>query len=291
MPRAGALPQAAPGAPVPVPATELAPAGFRALGCPFPQDGAVLVRDGGAVVAAAFVAPGPPRSLRLHLLAPDPDDAALDAAAALAARAGAEEIRTQGKLAPDGAAAARLRAHGLAETAPSALFEIGVGRAALGLARRVPADRLGPGLRLASLAEADPGPLADAIEAAELMDGFELRARLALPGPGGIDAGDCPALLGPDGPCGAILVQRTERADTREIAVRWVAPRWQRLPLANLALLRDALARAHDAGVTRARFRANPERHGDTLALARRLGGREVGRTVGFRRALARGDA
>lgn len=123
-------------------------------------------------------------------------------------------------------------------------------------------------------------------EVGDMMDEFEVRARLAHNGPGAIDIKESVVVQDDVGLAGFILVGKTGVIASRELQIRWVAPRCRQNPLVNLALLSECLDRAAIAGVTSAFFEANPKRHAETLLVAKTLGAEKCGVTVAFSRDL-----
>ncbi|MEM1343750.1 MAG: hypothetical protein AAGI34_04115 [Pseudomonadota bacterium] len=266
------------------PAETLSPKVFRALATALPQEGSAVLRaEGGAIEAVAYLAHAP-LSLRIAVAGGAQGDLSaqgLSGLIRLARHVGAKEIRTQTKIAQDSPLARRLTAAGLTEGTHSSVHEIDVARARRVLERfRFAPERIGDA-RLVYLDRIERAQVRRILDRSGMLDGFEFEARSVLTGEGRIEASESPVLLGEDGIRGFILIARTACDDTRDIAMRWVASPWQGLSLINLCLMRDCLKRAEPAGVVRARFRA-PALNSDTLALARRLDGRETGRLCGY---------
>ncbi|MGF1502767.1 MAG: hypothetical protein ACFBSD_13205 [Paracoccaceae bacterium] len=200
--------------------------------------------------------------------------------------AGAATMRLQQKIPAGGRLAAILSRHGFHAGEVSVAHELAVDAAGTVLDRLAfPAARL---CRLApgSLAAAALPELRTVLEREQLMDGIELDARGAMTGPGGVVLCESPAVYDGSRLAGFVLVARAARPDARELVARWVHPEAQGLSLVNLSLMRDCLARARASGIATARFRANPGRHADTMALARRIAAREVDRLAGFERRI-----
>lgn len=204
----------------------------------------------------------------------------------VAGRMGCIRIETQGKVLVDARRRQAMARSGFSAFGePSQVFEVEVAQAEARVTRLAASARA----RIANLEIGRPDCMAAIraiVDRAEMMDGFELDARLAHAGTGGIDAGECAVLRDGAGMGGFVLVARTEDPAARELVVRWVAPRHRRSGLANLALMADCLDRARDAGVARVRFAANPTRHRDTVVLARSLGARTCGTRMAFGRDL-----
>lgn len=221
-----------------------------------------------------------------------PEDRALAAGdlAALERQArarGARRLETQGKIGHDRPAARALRRAGFLEAGqPSVVFGVEVARARHRVARLIEgaAERFPP---VGSLTPDLLGPVADILEGERLMDAFELDHRLAQKGPGRIVAADSPAFHDARGLAGFILVGETRDRRSRELVVRWIAPRHRSVPLLNLALIDACLRRADGRDVATAVFCANPDCHADTFVLARTLGAERRGRRIAYARDLA----
>lgn len=197
----------------------------------------------------------------------------------LARHHGARRIETQGKFVADGQASHVMQRHGFRLNGPAIVdFRVRVDRATEQLSdlgarlggRSTPNASLADHItRVAAIAHNE-----------ELLDDFELLARLAQVGPGGISAEECPVIADKAGLAAFALVGQMADPHSRELMVRWVAPRLRWTAVANLALIVDCLRRAAAKGVVTAYFSANPDRHSDTLALARTLGADVYGTSV-----------
>jgi hypothetical protein len=199
-------------------------------------------------------------------------------------------LTTQAKARDDGEAACALASAGFSAIDTAVVHEVRVPAAAASIARGAPglAARLGEagGLRTASLAGADLETVRAVLEAECLMDGFEFDARRRADHPRALALAESVAVLAGGALAGFLLLERVPgTANDYAIVARWVAPE-ARTGVVNLALVAEALGRAEAAGVERVRFAANPDRHADTMALARRLGATALFTQSRFRRAL-----
>ena len=222
-------------------------------------------------------------------IGPSGDDGAARVAALedLARSLHAVRVATQGKIPADGALAGALTAKGYRVVGhPSIVFSLDPLRAAERLSRLRARVRG----RTPTIVPAAPHAIASittAVRDSQLMDDFEIKARLSHDGPGAILAHESAVIHDAQGIAGFILVGRTASPTTRDLKIRWVAERCRQASLVNVALLLDCLDRATEAGVTCAYFAANPDRHADTIALATTLGATRCGETVALARDLA----
>lgn len=118
------------------------------------------------------------------------------------------------------------------------------------------------------------------VETDQLLDDFELQARLVHDGPGTIHIHECSVMLDDLGLAGFVLISEVTDPTERELIVRWVAPRHRGKAVANFYLMLEALERAAAANVSTAYFSANPQRHGDTMRLAVALQAERCGESV-----------
>lgn len=259
------------------------PHSFAAFGVPLPRERATMLvnADGAGALVAARIDDAGGASLRVGVSGRAPAISDLARLERLADRLGVAEIRTQSKLS-DSEIVEVFRTAGFAATEPSQIFEIDVARSGAAIPGADTLIRRLGDPRLVTLDRTALAPVATALHAAQLMDDFELVARLSLTGAGGIDPSECPVMIGRHGLIGLVLVMRTDRADTREIAARWVAPACRSGPLPNLCLMQHCLRLAAAARVRHALFTADPQRHRDTTILAHRLGGCRTGTRLGL---------
>ena len=254
----------------------------RVRRAPAPERATVLVNaDGAGALVAARIDEAGDASLRVGVSGRAPSD--IRSRPARAPRGSARRRGDPHPIETPGSETVEVfRAAGFAATEPSQVFEIDVARSGAAIPDADTLIRRLGGPRLVTLDRTALAPVAAALHAAQLMDDFELSARLSLTGVGGIDPTECPVMIGRQGLMGLVLVMRTDRADTREVAARWVAPECRSGPLPNLCLMQHCLRLAAAARVRHALFAANPQRHRDTAILARRLGGCRTGTRLGL---------
>ena len=222
-------------------------------------------------------------------IGPSLDDGAarVDAIEELARSLCAVRVATQGKIPADSALARALIEKGYREVGhPSIVFSLDPSQATARFSR-LRARVLGRTPIVVPAAHHAIPAITTAVRDAQLMDDFEIRARLKHDGPGAISARESALIHDAQGLAGFILVGRTATPTTRDLKVRWVAERCRQASLVNVALLLDCLDRATEAGVTCACFAASPDRHADTMVLAATLGATQCGETVALARDLA----
>lgn len=205
----------------------------------------------------------------------------------LARQKGAQVMRTQGKVARSGILAQLLLRSGFdVQEQPSVIFQIAPKPAI----QRLDPMRQALRERAPNVVHGTPDvvlAVAHILAQNDLMDEFELLARLDHQGIGGISLEECAFVYDADGLAGFILIGQREQPMMRELKVRWVAERCRRNSFVNLALLLHYLNRAVQAGVTQAYFSANLGRHTDTLKLATLLGATRCGETIALTRDLS----
>ncbi|MGF1552187.1 MAG: hypothetical protein ACFBWO_06765 [Paracoccaceae bacterium] len=267
-----------------------------AIGLDLPPGAPSMLVESGRDAAAVF-AVDPARTgdedARL-VLGPAPSADLAAETAGLAAATGVRVLTTQSKARDDGATARALGAAGFRAIDTATVYEVAIPAAAASVARSAPGlvSRLGEasGLKLVSLSAIDPGLVAETLDAECLMDAFEVEARRRPGHPRALARDESVAALTGDTLTGFLALEHVPAGEATgasgyAIVARWVAP-GARTGLVNLALIVEALARAEAAGVERVRFAANPARHADTFALARRLGATALFTQSRFRRSL-----
>ena len=192
--------------------------------------------------------------------------------------AGARRVATHEKI-PSGRVEAMLGKEGFERLDRSTVFRIDTGEAEARVGAMAPllAQRMrDAGMETVSLDEVDPAYVRGALEREQILDGFEFDARAAVKGPGALAMSESVAVRANGQVLGFLMLSKGERARDYVVAARCVLAR-ARTGVVNLLLLTEALGRARRANVQRVSFSANPDRHADTFALAKKLGAEVAG--------------
>ncbi|MGF1528390.1 MAG: hypothetical protein ACFCBW_16555 [Candidatus Competibacterales bacterium] len=193
-------------------------------------------------------------------------------------------------LAADGTDPWLLGQHGLTRVDSSAVLEVAFADVHRRIARLHQALMARGGLPVDAEVQGldDPvaAPVRAQLEAEGMMDGFEFDARLTSDHPQAIQRHYSTVVTIAGQLAGFMLVAPLEGRRGYSVLARWVSPTYQRRNWINVVLVHRSVSYGVPLGLEMVRFNANPERHPETFALARRLGGQVVETRCRFGRRL-----